>query len=79
MQLLPQVQFSHVQFGLSHLVDSTVSLLVMHMRLRPAGLDQAAKGTKLAALPTKSLGPARSTPHDHPSIPQVVDRQNDER
>ncbi|OBB85282.1 hypothetical protein A5719_06820 [Mycolicibacterium peregrinum] len=41
MQLLPQVQFSHVQFGLSHLVDSTVSLLVMHMRLRPRGADHA--------------------------------------
>lgn len=41
MQLLPQVQFSHVQFGLSHLVDSAVSLLVMHMRLRPRGADQA--------------------------------------
>ncbi|KLO48721.1 hypothetical protein A5731_06360 [Mycolicibacterium conceptionense] len=42
VQLLPQLQFSHVQFGLSHFVDPAVSLLVMHMRLRPTPADQAA-------------------------------------
>ncbi|OLO99545.1 hypothetical protein BVU76_25195 [Mycolicibacterium porcinum] len=41
MQLAPQLQFSHVQFGLSHFVDPAVSLLVMHVRLRPIPADQA--------------------------------------
>ncbi len=41
-QLLPQLQFSHVQFGLSHFADAAVSLLVMHMRLIPTGTVRVA-------------------------------------